>query len=183
MSEIAAIVGSLRRGSYNRALLRAAIELSPDGCTIRQVPIDDIPLYNADLQEEQGIPEAVATAKDTVAGADALLLVTPEYNHSMPGVLKNAIDWMSRPSGDAGRVFGGKPVGLIGATTGGWGTKLSQTAWLQVLRALSMEPFFGESMYVSHARDLFDEEGRLTDDDTRGRLREYLVAFHRFIRS
>lgn len=180
MTAITAIAGSLRKGSHNRSLLRAAVELAPNGCTIEQIPIDDIPLYDGDVESDE-FPEVVTRAKRQIAASDGLLLVTPEYNNSMPGVLKNAIDWMSRP-GEIGRVFAGKPIGIIGATTGGWGTKLSQTAWLQVVRALSLEPFFGKSMYVSRAGDLF-EDGVLTDEGTRRQLAEYLAAYDEFIRS
>jgi NAD(P)H-dependent FMN reductase len=180
MPTIAAIAGSLRNGSYNKGLVRAAIELAPDGLDVEEVFIGDIPLFNADIEAE-GVPKPVVRAKEVVAGADALLLATPEYNNSMPGVLKNAIDWLSRPPRHSPQVFRGKPIGLIGATTGGWGTKLSQTAWLQVVRALRMRPFHGRSMYVSHARDLFDSDGSLIDPETRERLTGYLADFGEFI--
>ncbi|TAM45807.1 MAG: NAD(P)H-dependent oxidoreductase [Gammaproteobacteria bacterium] len=180
MTTMIGIAGSLRRGSYNSALLRAAVELAPAGCIIDIASIREFPLYNADLEAERGIPEAVVALKARIAAADGLLLATPEYNSSIPGVFKNAIDWLSRPPADLPRVFGGKPVGVIGATPGGWGTVLSQTAWLPVLRYLGMRPFFARSLYVSGAGKAFDAEGRLADDELRARLRAYLeqlVAF------
>ena len=118
---ILAIAGSARARSYNRMLLRAAIEVAPEGAAIETASIEDIPLYNGDL-EEAGVPAAVQAMKDRIAGASGVLLVTPEYNNSLPGVFKNAIDWTSRPSADIARVWGGRPVGVIGATPGLGGT-------------------------------------------------------------
>ena len=180
MPTIIGISGRLRRGSCNTALLRAAVELSPAGCAIETASIREIPLYDGDLDAERGTPAPVAELKDRIARAAGLLLVTPEYNSSMPGVLKNAIDWLSRPPTDLPRVFGGKPVGIIGATPGGWGTVLSQTAWLPVLRFLGTRPFFGKTLYVSGAAKAFDAEGRLADNDLRERLRGYLEQFAMF---
>ena len=181
MTRIIGIAGSLRRGSYNAALLRAATELAAQDSKIEAASIRDIPLYDGDL-ETNGIPAAVTKIKDLVAGADALLLVTPEYNHSMPGVLKNAIDWMTRPSADIARVFGNKPVGLIGATPGGLGTAFSQTAWLPVLHTLGTRIFTGRSLYVSNAAKVFDGDGSLVDASVQQRLRGYLEGFVSFIR-
>ena len=160
MTTIIGLSGSLRRASYNAALLGAAAELAPAGCTIEIASIKGIPLYDGDLEAKQGIPKPVAALKDRIAAADGLLLVTPEYNHSLPGVFKNAIDWLSRPASDIGRVFGNKPVGLIGATPGGMGTAFSQTAWLPILRTLGTRPFFGKMLYVSNAGKIFDAQGR-----------------------
>jgi len=181
MTMIIGLSGSLRRASYNAAVLRTAAELAPAGCTIQIESIREIPLYDGDLEAEQGIPKPVAALKERIAAADGLLLVTPEYNHSIPGVFKNSIDWLSRPATDIGRVFGGKPVGLIGATPGGMGTAFSQTAWLPVLRALGMRPFFGKSLYVSGAGKIFDAQGRLTDNELRERLRVYIEQFAVFV--
>src|SRR5918994_194680 len=125
MTTIIGLCGSLRRGSFNRMLLRAAAEAAPPGTSIVQESIREIPLYDGDLEEEQGIPDAVQRLKDRIAEADGLLLVTPEYNHSIPGVFKNAIDWLSRPATDIKPVFGGRPVALLGASPGGFGTILS----------------------------------------------------------
>lgn len=181
MTRIIGISGSLRQGSYNSALLRNAAELVPAGCTLEIASIKDIPLYDGDLESQNGIPAPVAALKDRVAAADGLLLATPEYNHSIPGVFKNAIDWMTRPASDIARVFGERPVGLIGATPGGMGTTFSQTAWLPILRTLGTRPFFGKTLYVSGAAKVFDAEGRLTDAALRERLRVYMEQFATFV--
>jgi chromate reductase len=181
MTRIIGIAGSLRQGSYNVALLRNAAELAPAGCTLEIATIKDIPLYDGDLEARSGIPTPVAALKDRVAAADGLLLVTPEYNNSIPGVFKNAVDWMTRPASDIARVFGAKPVGLIGATPGGMGTTFSQTAWLPVLRTLGTRPFFGKTLYVSGAAKVFDPQGQLTDQDLRERLRVYMEQFAAFV--
>jgi NAD(P)H-dependent FMN reductase len=177
MVHIVGIGGSLRRKSYNYGLLRAAQELMPDGAILEIHSISGIPLYNADDEESGGIPPIVRTLQDALAGADGLLLSTPEYNNSLPGVLKNAIDWISRPPQEIPRVFGGKPIAIMGASPGGFGTILSQEAWLGVLRTLGTRPWFGQKMLVSRAGELFDAEGNLTDPDSRKRLRDYLTAF------
>jgi NAD(P)H-dependent FMN reductase len=116
MATIIGIAGSVRRASYNAALLRAAIELAPANLQIEVASIRGVPLYDGDVEEREGVPPAVAELKERIAVADGLLMVSPEYNNSVPGVFKNAIDWMTRPSRDIPRVFGGKPVGLIGAS-------------------------------------------------------------------
>jgi NAD(P)H-dependent FMN reductase len=181
MSTIIGLSGSLRRASYNTALLRTAAELAPAGCTIEIASIKDIPLYDGDLEAEHGIPKPVAALKERIAAASGLLLVTPEYNNSIPGVFKNTIDWLSRPAADIGRVFGNKPVGLIGATPGGMGTAFSQTAWLPILRTLGTRPYFGKILYVSGAGKIFDAQGRLTDADLRERVRVYVEQFAAFV--
>jgi NAD(P)H-dependent FMN reductase len=129
------------------------------------------------------VPPAVVALKAKVAAADALLLVTPEYNGSIPGVLKNAIDWLSRPAADIPRVFGGKPVGVIGATPGPAGTILSQAAWLPVLRALGMVPYFGGRLGVSGAAKVFDEQGKVVDDKVRAQVEKYVAGFAQFVAS
>lgn len=181
MATIIGISGSLRRGSFNAALLRAAAGLVPTGSTLDIGSIRDIPLYDGDVETESGIPAPVAALKDHIAAADGLLLVTPEYNHSIPGVFKNAIDWLSRPPADSARVFAGKPVGIIGATPGGMGTTFAQTAWLPVLQTLGTRPFFVKSLYVSGAGKVFDTAGALVDDALRERLRAYMEAFVGFL--
>jgi NAD(P)H-dependent FMN reductase len=176
------IAGSLRRGSYNKMLLRAAAALAPDGCRVDTADLAGIPLYDADVEREQGIPPAVAELKERVAAADGLLLATPEYNNSMPGVFKNAIDWLSRPPKDIPRVFGGKPVALIGATPGKGGTRLSQAAWLPVLRTLGTAPWNGRQLYVAGAGEVFDDEGELVDDKVRSLLARLVAELAEHVR-
>jgi chromate reductase, NAD(P)H dehydrogenase (quinone) len=177
---ILGIAGSLRRGSYNAALLRAAIELAPAGLSFEAATIRGIPVYDGDVEEQSGLPEPVRALKERIASADGVLLVTPEYNNSIPGPFKNAIDWLSRPPADIRRVFGNRPIALIGATLGQGGTGLSQAAWLPVLRALGTRPWFGRSILVSGANKMFDGEGRLTDDKLRERLGAFVAGFAEF---
>ncbi len=183
MISILGISGSLRRGSYNSALLRAAQASMPDGAELIEGSIAGIPLYNADDEAETGIPPAVRTLKQQLAQADGLILFTPEYNNSIPGVMKNAIDWLSRPASDIGPLFGGRPVAVLGASMGGFGTVLAQEAWLPVLRTLGTRPWFEGRMLVSRAQTMFDEAGELNDPTTRDRLRAFLAGFSAFATS
>ena len=176
MTHIVGIAGSLRQKSYNLGLLRAAETLMPDGATLEVRPVAGIPLYNAD-EEAAGVPPAVATLKDAMAAADGLVLATPEYNNGIPGVFKNAIDWLSRPPGDIARVFAGKPVAVIGASPGAFGAVLSQAAWLPVLRTLGTRPWFGGRLALPNAAKLFDADGHLTDAETRERLKAFMAGF------
>jgi chromate reductase, NAD(P)H dehydrogenase (quinone) len=179
--KIIGIAGSLRGGSYNSALLRAAVEECPPNAAIETESIRGIPLYDGDVEAAQGIPARAAELKERIAAADGLLLVTPEYNNSIPGVFKNAIDWLTRPAADIPRVFGGRPVGLIGASPGAFGTMLSQTAWLPIFRTLGMRPWFGQLLYVGRAHTIFDATGKLADDAIRARLRNYVRGFTAFV--
>src|SRR5206468_7793429 len=171
MITIVGFAGSLRQGSYNAALLRAARAMMPTESELHEASIREFPLYNGDDEVAHGVPPAVTALKDAIAAADGLLLVTPEYNNSIPGVAKNAIDWLSRPPSDIARVFGGKPVAIIGASPGGFGTILSQNAWLPVLRTLGTRPWFGGRLLVSRAATVFDETGRIVNDATKEQLR------------
>lgn len=182
MTKLIGLSGSLRLGSFNTAMLRAAAELMPDGSELLVHTIRGVPLYDADAEAADGIPQAVTDLKDAISGADGLLLATPEYNNSIPGVTKNAIDWLTRPPADIKRVFGGKPVAVIGATPGGFGTILSQNEWLPVLRYLGTTPWFGGRLLVSHAQTLFNEHGQLTDEKTREQLRQFMLGFVEFSR-
>jgi len=161
-------------------LLRAAVAAVPAGSTIQIESIRDIPLYDGDIEAEQGIPQAVQQLKARIVAADGLLIVTPEYNNSMPGVLKNAIDWLSRPPADIPRVFRGRPVAIMGATPGQGGTLLSQAAWLPVVRTLGMRPWFEGRVNVSGAGKVFDTDGRVADEATRDRVRTFVEGFAAF---
>lgn len=173
---IVALSGSLRAGSYNSGLLRAAAELAPAGVEVELASIRGVPIYDGDVERESGIPAAVTALKDRVASCDALLIASPEYNNSLPGPLKNAIDWMSRPPKDIARVFGGRRVGLIGASNGRGGTRLGQAAWLPVFRVLGMRLYDG-FLHVASASESFDEKGNLTDPKIRELLAKFMAGF------
>lgn len=181
MTTILAIVGSLRAGSFNAMLARAARELAPASVTVAIASLKDIPLYDGDSELASGVPPAAQALKDQIAGASGVLLVTPEYNNSLPGVFKNAIDWTSRPSADIARVYAQKPVGVIGATPGAGGTALAQAAWLPVLRTLGTLPFFGARLQVANAGAVFDASGALVDQAVRGHLAKYMTGFSEFV--
>jgi chromate reductase len=181
MTTIIGISGSLRAGSINSALLRAAGAAMPSGAKLEIGTIRGIPLYDGDVEAAEGVPDSVTALKERIVAADGVLLVTPEYNNSIPGVFKNAIDWLSRPSSDIGRVFGGRPFGVIGASPGGFGTLLSQTAWLPVLKTLGTAAYFGGRLQVSRAGDVFDKSGNLVDERIREQLTKYLAGFCEFV--
>jgi len=182
MTTILGISGSLRRGSFNTSLLRAAQSLMPTSAKLEVGSIQDIPLYNGDV-ETQGIPASVLRLKDQVVAADGVLLITPEYNNSIPGVLKNTIDWLSRPPEDSYRVFGNRPFAIAGASPSGFGTTLSQVAWLAVLRTLQTRPWFGAKMLVSRADNVFNESGELVDEKIKAQWQRYLQGFVQFVES
>lgn len=169
--------GSLRKASFNTSLLKAAKSLTPDNVELEIINIDAIPLYNGDLEDEHGIPNAVLSIKDKIAEADGLIISSPEYNHSIPGVLKNALDWLTRPAEDISRVFGNKPIAIVGASPGGFGTFNAQTAWLPILRFLKVRPYFRNRITVSQAFKVFDSEGELQDPEIRDQLKTYLRDF------
>jgi len=182
MTNLLGISGSLRRNSFNTALLNASTALMPEGSALDIATLHGIPLYDGDLESEQGIPDAVQALKQRVLSCDGLILATPEYNNGIPGVFKNAIDWLSRPGSDIGKVFGGRAVAVVGASPGGFGTILAQQAWLPVLRSLGVRPWFGPKLMLSRAGSAFSAEGGLQDEATRERLREFLDGFVRFVR-
>jgi NAD(P)H-dependent FMN reductase len=170
--------GSLRIGSWNRMLLEEAAGFaSSAGIEIDLTKLDlvgTLPLFNQDLQTPGEIPSGVDELKDALRAADGLLIATPEYNWGIPGFLKNAIDWASRPNSDNPQVFGDLPVVVIG-TGGASGTRNAQTAWISVFRYLKMRPWFGRYMFLDRARERFDDAGHLTDEMVRKEL-EMLVS-------
>ncbi|OOG60219.1 NADPH-dependent FMN reductase [Rhodanobacter sp. C03] len=183
MTRILGISGSLRAGSYNTALLHAATTLVDSGVTLDVATLHGIPLYDGDLEQREGLPAAVTTLKERIAGSDGLLLVTPEYNNGVPGVFKNAIDWLSRPASDIPRIFGNRPVALIGASPGGFGTILAQNGWLPILKTLGTRHWSGGRLLVSRASKVFDEHGELQDEAIRQQLGNFLHGFAAYIAS
>ena len=181
MTRLVAISGSLRKASFNTALMRAAIAMAPHGVEIVEGSIRGIPLYDGDLEAESGVPEAATRLKELVAEADGVMLFTPEYNNSIPGTFKNAIDWMTRPSSDIARVFGNKPFAITGASPGNFGTLLSQEAWLPVMRTLGTRPWFGQKLMVSKAGSVF-ADGVIVDEATEKKLRSFVEGFADFVR-
>jgi chromate reductase len=167
---ILGIAGSLRRASYNRAALRAATQLVPAGVTLDIFELDGIPGFNQD--EEQNPPAKVVEFKRRIREADAILIVTPEYNYSIPGVLKNAIDWASRPYGDS--AWSGKPAAIMGASVGTIGTARAQYHLRQVFVFLNMFPLNQPEVMIGHAAERFDAEGNLTDEPTKDFIRQLL---------
>lgn len=181
MTRILGLSGSLRQGSYNTALLRAAAKMTEARFEFELASIRGIPLYDGDLEVAEGLPTAVSELKARVMACDGLILATPEYNNGIPGAFKNAIDWLSRPPSDTARVFGDRPVALMGATPGAFGTILAHNHWLPVLRTLGMRPWFGGRLLVSRVSKLFDGAGELTDEGTRTQLRDFLHGFVAFV--
>ena len=169
---ILGIAGSLRRQSYNRAALRAATHVVPEGATMDIFEIDGIPLYSED--DEQEPPTKVTELKRRIRESDAVLFVTPEYNYSIPGVLKNAIDWASRPYGD--NAWWGKPAAIMGASIGTFGTARAQYHLRQVMVFLNMFPVNQPEVMIGAAHERFDAEGNLTDEATREHIRRLLQS-------
>ena len=182
MVSLLGISGSLRTGSFNTALLRAAQGVAGEGVALRLATVHGIPLYDADAEARDGLPPAVHALKAQVLAADGVLLATPEYNNGIPGVFKNAIDWLSRPSSDIPRVFGDRAFAVIGASPGGFGTLLAQDAWWPVLRTLRARVWFGGRLTVSRASGVFDAGGTLADDKVREQLRAFVQGFADFSR-
>jgi chromate reductase, NAD(P)H dehydrogenase (quinone) len=173
-----AIVGSLRKGSLNKALVRAAIEVAPHGVVVEDFgELDGIPLFNEDAERPQ--PEKVKLLKAKIFAADALLIATPEYNNSVPGVLKNAIDWASRPVGD--NSFDDKPVAIMsaGGTVGG---ARAQLALRQMFVFLNMHPINKPSVIVTNAKSRVDQSGEFTDPAIRDGIKQLLVALEAWAR-
>jgi len=167
---ILGIAGSLRRDSYNRATLRAAMELAPEGASIETFELNDIPAFNQD--DEQNPPAKVVELKQRIREVDAILFVTPEYNYSVPGVLKNAIDWASRPYGDS--AWNGKPAAIMGASVGAIGTARAQYHLRQMMVFLNMFPVNQPEVMIGNASERFDAQGNLTDEAAKGFIRQLL---------
>jgi chromate reductase len=180
MITLLGISGSLRKKSLNTAILGAAAELAPASVRVTIHSIRDIPLYDGDVEASSGIPAPVVALKEAIIAADGLLIATPEYNNSIPGVLKNAIDWTTRPATDITRVYGGKPVAIMGASPGGFGTVISQVAWLPVLRLLGTQLYTEQRVIVSRAHTLMDSDGRLVDEKTCEAIRAFVAGFAAF---
>jgi len=171
---VVGFAGSLRRGSYNRALLRTAKDLAPPSLQIMICELDGIPLYNDDI-EAAGAPPSVVRLREAVRESDALLIATPEYNHGVPGVLKNTIDWLSRPPRN--NALNGKIAAVMGASLGMTGTARAQAQLRQALGATNTYALLQPEVLVAHAHEKFDADGRLTHQATREVLATFLQRF------
>lgn len=176
---VLAIPGSLRKESYNRSLLKAAVDLTPPRMSaVVYDSLDTVPVFNEDLEHPS--PPGVTRLREAVASSDGLLIATPEYNQSVPGVVKNMIDWLSRSEPHAG--LEGKPVAVIGVTPGTWGTRLAQTALRQIFTSTQALVLPQPTLFLKDADKLFDKDRSVSDDEIRGRLRDLLTSFDRWIR-
>jgi len=176
--KILGFVGSLRKGSYNKALMRAALELLPEDATLEVFDLDGIPPFNQDLENQP--PQVVKEFKAKIKKADALLIASPEYNYSIPGVLKNAIDWASRPYGD--NAFEGKPVAIMSASVGRLGGARAQYHLRQSFIFLNMHPLNRPEVMMPFAQEHVDENGNLADETTRQLIRQLLEALVQWTR-
>ena len=170
---ILAMVGSLRRGSYNRLLYEAAVSLAPGGMTFSEADLRSLPLYDDDVRLEEGYPAPARELRRAIAAADGLLIVSPEYNHAVPGVLQNAIDWASRPPDQP---FRDKPVAIMGASTGRLGTVRMQHGLRATLESLEAHALLKPEVMITFARTAFDETG-LVDEKAREIVERQLAAF------
>lgn len=171
MTTLLGIPGSLRRRSYNRLLLENARDLTPEGVRLEIVSVGRLPLYDEDLEADP--PEPVIRLREAIAAADGLLIASPEYNYSIPGVLKNAIDWASRPYG--AHVLIDKPIAIMGASSGNFGTVRAQMHWRQVFLFTQSRVVTEPEVYVGNAPDRFDGTGRLVDERSRGMIRALIA--------
>ena len=176
-----ALSGSLRAASFNTRLIDLFQMSAPEGVSIEKATLHGIPLYDGDLEESQGIPEAVSRLRERIKASDGLIIVTPEYNAGMPGVLKNALDWLSRPGAEMKPTFGNRPTALAGATPGAFGTAFAQAGSLINLRQLGCQ-LFPDYLRVSRANELLPEDGEV-DPDLRRQLAVFLTRFADFARA
>ena len=178
---IIGLIGSLRQQSFNRKLMHACARMIDARFKLEVEGIEGIPLYDADVEAASGVPPRAQLLKDRIASAAALLIASPEYNNSIPGVLKNALDWLTRPPADIPRVFAGRIVGVIGASPGRYGTLSAQQAWSPVLRTLGTLPYFGAKLMIGSANTVFAADGSFADTGTRDRVQQYLDGFAGFV--
>lgn len=179
--KLVGFAGSIRKASFNGALLKNCQSFLPEHCSLEIVSLASIPLYDGDAEESSGIPLFVQDLQQKIAHADGLIVVTPEYNASIPGVLKNTLDWLSRPPVSVNSIFQDKPLTVLGATTGLGGTRLAQSALLPVWRALGVH-LFHRQFYVNEASKVFDEQLKISDEQLQVRLSAHLQSFIEFIK-
>lgn len=181
MVKLLGISGSLRAQSFNTALLRAAQATAGDDVQLDVATLHGIPLYDGDEEQQHGTPEAVRAMKARILAADGLLLSSPEYNNGVPGVFKNAVDWLSRPTPGLPDVFRDRPVALMGASLGGFGTILGQSHWLPVFRTLGTRFWSGGRLMVSRASTVFAADGAVQDEAIRRQIAEFVQGFAGFV--
>jgi chromate reductase len=175
--KVGTIIGSLAKGSINRKLAKALVALAPAGLALTEIPIRDLPVYNRDFDADY--PAVARAFKQALKAADALLFVTPEYNRGIPGALKNAVDWGSRPKGE--NAFVGKPSAVIGTSAGKIATAVAQRELHGLLGAVGAPQMVTPEAYIQFTPDLIDDEGRVTDDSTRAFLQKFLGAFEKYL--
>lgn len=176
--KILAFVGSLRKDSLNKKLLSSAIKLAPEGMEVEVFDLKDIPLYNKEIQD-QGFPEPVASLREKIKNADGVLIVTPEYNHSFSGVIKNAIDWISRPPEQP---FNEKPLAIMGASDGGFGTVRAQIHLRAVFPTLNAYVMNRPQLHLANADKKFDSDGNLTDEEDLEKIKKFMQAFFEWVK-
>jgi NAD(P)H-dependent FMN reductase len=180
MTRILGISGSLRKGSFNTSLLRAAQSLAGDGIAFEVATLDGIPLYNGDLEDKDGIPAAVHALKEKIVASDGVILAVPEYNGGIAGVMKNALDWLSRPYQDAARIYKDRPFALAGATPSGFGTVLAQDSTQTVLRHLGARQWNGARLMISKAHEAFGADGTVKDEAVAINIGSFVREFAAF---
>ncbi|AOS79285.1 MULTISPECIES: NADPH-dependent FMN reductase [Hydrogenophaga] len=181
MTTLLGLSGSLRAGSFNTALLKAAQASAGADIAFDTATVHGVPLYDGDVEQASGTPPAVRELKERILAADGLLLVSPEYNNGIPGVFKNTIDWLSRPTPGMPDVFRNRPVAVIGASPGGFGTVMGQAHWLPVLRTLGAQHWSGGRLMVSRAGSVFGADGDLQDEAIARQLSDFVQGFAQFV--